>query len=252
VVAPPLRLLDDAHRDDAVLDLAITHALLREVADGTAPATARIFHPAPTLAFGRLDASRAGFPAAAAAARDHGFRPLLRLAGGRAAAYDEASVLVELIAPAGPIVEGIEERFADLAGLIVDALAAVGIAAAVGELPGEYCPGRFSVHAGGIKLAGVAQRVIRGASLATASIAVGHGPRLRDVLVDVYAALDLAWDPATAGAADALAPVTPGAVAAALRSALAGRGAIAPGTLAPATVRHAHELSRQHLVPLAY
>jgi lipoate-protein ligase A len=252
VVAPPLRLLQDAHPGDPVLDLAITHALLREVAAGDVPATARIFHPAPTLAFGRLDATRPGFPAAAAAARDHGFTPLLRLAGGRAAAYDEASVLVELIAPGGPVVEGIEDRFAGAATLIVKALRAMRITAQVGELPGEYCPGRFSVHAGGVKLAGVAQRVIRGASLVTATVAVGHGSQLRGVLVDVYTALGLDWDPATAGAVDDLAPVSAPAMAAALRAALAGRGPVEASALDPATLRRAQALSGQHLVPLAY
>ena len=46
-----------------------------------------------------------------------------------------------------------------------------------GNCPGEYCEGLFSLHlSGGPKVAGIAQRVIRGASLTTAVIAVGAQP----------------------------------------------------------------------------
>ena len=51
-------------------------------------------------------------------------------------------------------------------------------AEAVGELSGEYCPGRWSVHAAGVKLAGPAQRSIRGGSLWTAFVAVERGEEI--------------------------------------------------------------------------
>ena len=68
----------------------------------------------------------------------------------------------------------------------------MGIVARVGELPGEYCAGEWSVNAAGVKLAGTAQRSIRGASLVTAMLIVEGGARLRAALVDVYAALEIA------------------------------------------------------------
>jgi octanoyl-[GcvH]:protein N-octanoyltransferase len=95
-----MELLRARHPDDPVLDTAITHALLRQVGAGEKPATARIFRPGPTVAFGRLDAlDTDAYDNARAAARAHGFTPLLRLGGGHAAGYDDGSVLVEIVRP---------------------------------------------------------------------------------------------------------------------------------------------------------
>src|SRR3712207_7304772 len=57
---------------------------------------------------------------------------------------------------------GTAARFTAMAELVRAALARLGVPAQVGELPGEYCPGAWSLHAGGVKLAGIAQRVITG------------------------------------------------------------------------------------------
>ena len=85
-------------------------------------------------------------------------------------------------------------------------------------MPGEYCPGAYSVNARGrVKLIGTAQRLVRGAALLGASIVVGDGPGIRAVLDDVYAALEFAWDATTAGAVDEEVPgVTLDAVEAAV------------------------------------
>lgn len=180
--------------------------LLRAVAAGAQEPTARLFVPGPTLAFGRLDAREAGFDAACAAAISHGFVPLVRHAGGRAAAYHDGCVVFDLVTANSGIATDVEQRFAATAELLVAALSAIGVPACVGELPGEFCPGRFSLHAGGIKLSGIAQRSVVGASLVTAAIAVTGGDRLREVLTDVYGELGFDWEPATAGSADAVAP----------------------------------------------
>ena len=154
---------------------------------------------------------------------------MLRLGGGHAAGYDEGSVIVELITPAATIAEGIAERFE--AGTRAPGRRAAAMRACprrLGELAGEYCPGRWSVHAGAVKVGGTAQRTIRGASLLAAVVVVQGGDRLRAALVDVYAALELDWDPRTAGAAEDLAP---GVTAAAVAGAVVGRLERAHGPL---------------------
>ncbi len=186
--------------------MALTGQLLRDVAAGDAAPAVRVFVPGPTVAFGRLDARSAGYDAACEAATAHGFTPLLRHAGGRAAAYDQGSVVIEVIAPSDEIAAGIEGRFIAMADLVRGVLEHVGVPTEIGELPGEFCPGRYSLHAGGRKLSGVAQRSVVGASLTTAVIAVQGGARLRSVLVDVERALGVDWEPATAGSADEFAP----------------------------------------------
>ncbi|MCW3015751.1 MAG: lipoate--protein ligase family protein [Solirubrobacterales bacterium] len=199
-----MQLIRDRHPADPTLEMAFTEALLRAVAAGRIPETARVFRPGATMAFGRRDAFRPGFAAAQDAARAAGYPPVVRLGGGHAAGYDEGSVVVELITAQARVGVGIEERFAAAASVLQDALRAVGIEPETGELPGEYCPGRWSLHAAGsgVKLAGLAQRSIRGAALTTAVVVVEGGARLRTALTVAYAALALAWDPATAGAVD--------------------------------------------------
>lgn len=196
----------DATPDDPAADMALTGDLLRAVAAGEHEPVVRVFVPGPTVAFGRLDARLPGYESARTAAQQHGFTPLLRHAGGRAAAYDRGSVVIEVIERSESIADGVEDRFRSLSGEVAELLADAGVATEVGELPGEFCPGRFSLHAGRRKLSGVAQRSIRGASLTTAAIAVTGGDRLRAVLVDVQRALGVEWDPQTAGSADELVP----------------------------------------------
>jgi octanoyl-[GcvH]:protein N-octanoyltransferase len=213
-----VRLLRDSFPERPALDIAVSHALLKRVAAGELEATMRLYRPAPTLAFGRLDALAPGFRRAGAAARAHGLEPVVRLAGGHAAAYHEDSLIYEEITPQPDVTAGLHERFRDGAALLAGALDGLGVDARVGEIPGEYCAGAYTVSASGrLKLAGVAQRAVRGAALLTAFVLVAGGDRLRAALVDVYRALGLEWDPRTAGALD---DVLPGASIAAVEQAL--------------------------------
>src|SRR5213592_1142075 len=201
-------LLEESTPDDPPLDLAVTHALLRRVAARDVPATMRLYRPGPTVAFGRLDALLDGFGDAIEAARAHGFTPVLRSVGGHAAAYTSEAIVYEEITPQERLAVEVRERFEDVSGLLVAALVSLGADARVGEIPGEYCPGEFSVNAcGNVKLVGVAQRVVARAALVSAVVVVRDGERVRAVLRDVNARLGVEWEPRTAGA---LADVVPG------------------------------------------
>ena len=90
-----------------------------------------------------------------------GFEPVVRLAGGRAAAFHEGTLAFAWATPAERPVAGTRERFERLAGIVAAALRGLGVDARVGEIPGEYCPGAWSVNARGrTKLAGIGQRLI--------------------------------------------------------------------------------------------
>jgi lipoate-protein ligase A len=70
----------------------------------------------------------------------------------------------------------------------------------VGEVAGEYCPGAYSVNArGASKIAGIGQRMIRGGAHVGGVVVASGSEEIRRVLVPVYEALGLEWDPATAG-----------------------------------------------------
>jgi hypothetical protein len=56
-----LELITAAFPEDPVLDIALSHALLLEVAGGRRASALRVFRPGPTAAFGRLDALAPGF-----------------------------------------------------------------------------------------------------------------------------------------------------------------------------------------------
>jgi len=159
----------------------------------------RAYAPRSTVAFSRRESLMPSFPAAEQAARDHGFAPVIRLAGGRAVAYDESCLVIDLISSSHPGIAN--DRVFDVASeAIRRVLVDLGIDARVGAVSGEYCSGPHSVNArGAVKLVGIAQRVTRGARLVTASIALGTAGPLRSVIDDVYAAMSLDWDPRTFG-----------------------------------------------------
>jgi len=143
---------------------------------------------------------------------------MLREGGGHAVVYDQRSVVIEEWTPNAEIVTGIQERFDAGTARIAEALRSLGLDPDVGELPGEYCAGAHSVSLEGIKVAGTAQRIVRGRALFAAVVLVGGGDLIRAAVTDIYAALELDWDPATGGAIQDVAPhITPDAVEAALR-----------------------------------
>jgi octanoyl-[GcvH]:protein N-octanoyltransferase len=196
-----MHLVRDSSTGDALLDVAVGHALLQRVVDGEAPPTLRLYRCRPTVAFGRLDRLRPGYSDAIATACEQGFAPVLRLPGGHAAAYHEESLGIDLVGPAADALGTVHDRFAQTARRLARALTGLGVDARVGEVPGEYCPGDYSVNARGeLKLIGSAQRLVRGAWLLGAVVVVRDGARVRAVLTDVYARLGLDWNPATAGA----------------------------------------------------
>ncbi|MCF3140415.1 lipoate--protein ligase family protein [Paenarthrobacter sp. AR 02] len=197
----------------AAEDLDFALELLKRARSGQLGPSLRLYRPKPTVAFGQRDANLPGFGAAEEACRELGFEPLVRKAGGRAAAYHEGSLVIDHVEPHPDAIVRAKARFSEFGDLLAGALRSVGVHAAVGEIPGEYCPGEFSVHGEDpdfpshrIKLIGTAQRVVSGGWLFSSVIVVENSQPIRDVLTASYAALGLDWDPATAGAANDLLP----------------------------------------------
>jgi len=229
------------------LDAAIGHALLQQVARGEHDEALRLYRPAPTVAFGRVDAHADGFAKAVAAARAHGFAPIVRAPGGRPAAYDEGSVLFDLVVRSDDVLAA-RADFARTSDALARELRALGLDARVGAVDGEYCPGEFSINIGGrAKIVGTAQRRVRGATLVGGFVTVDGAERLRAVLLDVYAALGLSWDPATVAGVAELAPgLDAAAVESAVVAALAPDADGAPRDVAEATLALAATLVERH------
>jgi octanoyl-[GcvH]:protein N-octanoyltransferase len=235
------------------LDVAISHSILSAVSAGELGATLRLHVPGAMVAFGRADRVTPGYPSAVRAARAHGFAPVERLAGGRAAVFHESTIAFSLALPEPEPKTGIQERFELISDLMVDAFVALGVDARIGEIPGEYCPGQWSVNAAGkVKVMGVGQRLVRRAAHVGGVVVVDDGDRIRDVLIPVYRALGLDWDPRTAGSlADRSPGLTTDLVMGSILTEFRRRYPVVEGSLPTEVLTSAESLLDDHLPKVA-
>lgn len=233
---------------DPLLDTGVSRAILDAVARGEEPETLRLHRPTAYVAFGSRDRTEPGFAEGVEAARGQGFEAVVRIAGGRAAVFHPDTIAFAWAVAADDPHGGVRARFEEVAGVVADALRVLGVDARVGEVPGEYCPGEHSVNAEGRrKLAGIGQRIVRGGAHAGGVVVVDGADRIRDVLVPVYRALGLDWDPDTAGSvSDEVGPTPWAAVEGALLEIVAGRFDLEEEALAPEHVEEARRLVPRH------
>jgi lipoate-protein ligase A len=175
-----------------------------------------------------------------------------RLAGGRAAVFHEKTLAFSWAVRDPNPQSGIMERFTLVSSLINRVFRNLGLDSRIGEVPGEYCPGDYSINIGGlVKVMGVGQRLVKGAAHIGGVIVVDDASQIRDVLIPVYRALRIDWDPRTTGA---LADRAPGldveVVAEAIRTELARRYEIEAFDVPISVVERARVLATKH-VPAA-
>lgn len=223
---------------------------------GLEPETFRLHRTGRVVAFGRHDQVTAGYTDAVAAARAAGYLPVARLAGGRAAVFHEDTLAFSWAIPDPEPRARIVERFRTVSRLLADAFGDLGADVRVGELPGEYCPGAYSVHLEGDrprKVMGVGQRLVRGAAHVGGVIVVDGGRRVADALQPVYRALGVAWNPQTSGdLTDQIGPVSHDEVTDAVVARLdAVRGGVERVALSVETARQGAALAPDHVAPAA-
>lgn len=161
----------------------------------------RLYRARPTAAFAPRDLLLKDYGHAADAMRELGFVPVERRTGGQLAIYDESALVIDLVAPHPESRLHVIERFAGFSATIVRALQRLGIDARTGAVPGEYCPGDYSINAGGkIKIVGVAQRVNRLGYHLGAVIGVSPSVRLLEAVAMAYRILGLPFDAGSFGA----------------------------------------------------
>jgi octanoyl-[GcvH]:protein N-octanoyltransferase len=187
----------------ATEDHALSRSLLDRVAAGHAEGAVRIWAPVPALALSRLDELRAGAGAATAAATRNGVETVRRVSGGHAVVLGSGSFCAGFAEPAASF-EGTQQRYERLSAALIAAFADIGVEAEHGALAGEWCPGTCSIRAEGVKLAGLAQRAIKGAAWVEAVVDLAPDTAARSLLAEVYAELDLPLDPSTLGSVSEL------------------------------------------------
>lgn len=217
-------------------DRAVTEGVIDRVGETDEPAL-RVWQPHRQVAFGRRDARADGYELARGLAADHGFVPTERAVGGRAVAYTGTTVAFVRAVPIedADARTGIEGRYEAATAELADALAALGATPTVGEPAGSFCPGTHSLSAAG-KLAGLAQRVRRDVAVLGGIVVVADHETVADVLEPVYAALGVAFDPATVGSLARAGAVTePDRVVEALATALAGEKTLSTERVRPSS-----------------
>ena len=196
----PLRLHRDRFPGEPLLDTAISHAMLRRVAAGSVGESLRLYEPDRALLLSSLDARRPGYARAVLLAERAGFPSVIRLAGGQAALFLEESIAFAWATPDPNAHLHIRQRFEGVSRWIENSLRRLGLDARVGPVVGEYCPGEYSVNIGGrVKVMGVGQRVIHGGAHVGGVLTVAQSQLFRETLIPVYDALDIEFQPGTAG-----------------------------------------------------
>ncbi|MDR9450190.1 MAG: hypothetical protein RI637_03130 [Acidimicrobiia bacterium] len=246
-----IRLLTEQYPDRPAFDTAISHALLRRAGSEEITETLRLHQPGSIVAFGRQDVVSPGYRRAVEESRSAGYEAIERLAGGRAAVFHSGTIAFAWTIPSANPRETIKPRFEALASILLTAFRALGADARVGEVPGEYCPGAYSINvAGQHKVMGAGQRIIGRAAHVGGVIVVDRGDRIADVLIPVYRALNLEWNPTTSGDLAGAAPgVTRHDVMAAIVAEFDRRHGLEDGRIDDVTLSMAAELETAHLSP---
>ena len=189
--------------NEPVMDAAISSAILKQVSDGHLKETLRLFKPKRTLAFAPRDIRDPNYQKAVDSAIAHGFQPVKRLTGGRAAVFHEGTLGFAWTIPDENPRFNVDLRFKIVSNLIKNSLCDLGFDARVGEVAGEYCSGKYSVNLNGtIKVMGVGQKLAPRASHIGGVIVVNNSQLTKSILGDIYQDLEIDWIPETAGSLD--------------------------------------------------
>jgi len=190
---------------EQALEMAFAHALVRQANAGEFDEVLRLYQPlASAVVFSRRDTNAPRFAQAVAMAKRSGFQVAVRAAGGRAVAYTTEALVIDHVRHEPQAVTGQKARFEHFAALNAGTLQGLGIPVTIGAVPGEYCPGAYSVNVRGRKkVVGTAQRVLRDAWLFSTLVILGDEDRLQPVLRDVYDMLGQPFDECSVGSVGA-------------------------------------------------
>jgi octanoyl-[GcvH]:protein N-octanoyltransferase len=147
--------------------------------------------------------------------------------------------------------ETTEDRFRRVAEITLSALRAIGIDAEIGETPGEYCPGRWSIKAKGKKVAGFGQRIVRGGAHVGGVIVVSNPQLVNLPLIPAYAELGYKWEPGATGSLSQSTPdLTTDQIITSLSAALADSiNDVLPARPENRTISLARQLVHEHVPP---
>jgi lipoate-protein ligase A len=200
-----MELLLPERFEDAATGYGYVRTIFEQVASGERPATVSITPSTRHVGVTRRDTFRPGFEDAVGAAGEMGYPVFVRSSGGGATAADLGTFGFSIIRPADETERkrGIKDRYEEAANLVLGALSRLGMAAEVGEVRDEFCPGDHSIRVGdregGMKVVGIAQRITRRATSVGGIVLVEGERDLALVLRRIYGAMHLPFRPESVG-----------------------------------------------------
>jgi len=232
------------------MDTAISSAILQRVTSGDLTETLQLGTPHRVVAFGKHDTLTDGFSNAAAIARQHGYDPTIRIAGGRAVTFSPSIVRFAWTVPVSDPALTMHTRFEVLAEAVVRTLGRFGVDAAVGEIPNEYCAGQYSAHIlGHRKVMGVGQRLTRAAAQVGGLIVIADADEINAVLVPVYRVLGVPMDPNATGSIADVRSVAPPDIADVFEAEIASDRSVEYVEIDQPTMALALSLKPKHVIP---
>jgi len=140
-------------------DIAGEMQLLEDVLATPEHGVLRLWRTRPCLVVTSLLAHRPEFGAAAEASAQRGWPVVVRRTGGGPVPQTAGTLNVSLaFAAPRDQAPGIDAAFKHFADAMLGALQSCGVSAAVGEIEGSCCPGRYDIAIDGRKIIGIAQR----------------------------------------------------------------------------------------------
>lgn len=158
-----------------------------------------VWHPARQVAFGRRDTTNDGYEETLRIAKGEGYATTVRNVGGRAVVHAGSTVAFALTVPVDGLRTGLRERYEDAVCRTRDALSSLGVEARCDEPEATFCPGEASLCTDEGKVAGIAQRVTRDASLVSGVVIVGGRDETARLLSLVYDELGMRFEPSSVG-----------------------------------------------------
>jgi octanoyl-[GcvH]:protein N-octanoyltransferase len=200
-----MELLLPERFEDAATGYGYVRTIFEQVASGERPATVSITPSTRHVGVTRRDTFRPGFEDAVGVAGEMGYPVFVRSSGGGATAADLGTFGFSILRPADETERkrGIKDRYDEAANLVLGALSRLGMAAEVGEVRDEFCPGDHSIRVGdregGMKVVGIAQRITRRATSVGGIVLVEGERDLALVLRRIYGAMHLPFRPESVG-----------------------------------------------------